>query len=116
MSSKNPRRGLNHIAITTRRAETRRETLVIFTLLWNKLKRSKRAWKKHSNKETKSGKRKREENHVIFSENDAVIDEETLEDNNNNFLSELNQLSLNEDDLKADLQELKDIKPGEISE
>ena len=53
---------------------------------------------------------------MTFSGDDAVIEEEPQEHKDDNFLSELDQLSLNEDDIKANLQELKELEPGELSE
>ena len=50
--------------------------------------------------ETNCGKRKSEENHVTFSEDNAIIKEKAQEDKNDNFLSELDQLLLNEEPVK----------------
>jgi hypothetical protein len=66
--------------------------------------------------ETNCGKRKREENHVTFSKDDAIVEEETQEVNDDIYLSELDQLSLNDADLEADLNDLEELEPGEISE
>ena len=49
--------------------------------------------------ETNCKKRKREENHVTFSEDDAVVEEETQQNRDDNYLFELDQLSLNDADL-----------------
>ena len=66
--------------------------------------------------ETKSGKCKRKEKCVTFSGDDAVAQDEKQELNDKDLLSELDQLSLNNDDLEADLQELEELEPGKISE
>jgi phage-related protein len=66
--------------------------------------------------ETNCGKCKREENHVTFSKDDAIVEEETQEVNDDIYLSELDQLSLNDADLEADLNDLEELEPGEISE
>ena len=54
--------------------------------------------------ETKSRKCKHEENCVTFSGDDAVTQDEKEEHKDEDLLSELNQLSLTDDDLEADLQ------------
>ena len=66
--------------------------------------------------ETKSRKRKCKENRVTFSEDDAVTQNEKEEHKDKDLLSELDQLSLTDDDLEADLQELEDLEPSKISE
>ena len=60
--------------------------------------------------ETNCRNRKSKENHVTFSEDNAIVKEEAQEDKNNNFFSELDQLLLNEDDLKDYLWKLSDLK------
>ena len=66
--------------------------------------------------ETKSGKCKCQENCMTFSGDDAVAQDEKDKHKNEDLLTELNQLSLTDDDFTADLQELKDLESGEISE
>jgi hypothetical protein len=53
---------------------------------------------------------------VTFSKDDAIVEEETQEVNDGIYLSELDQLSLNDADLEADLNDLEELEPGEISE
>ena len=52
---------------------------------------------------TKSRKQKCEENCVTFSGDDLVAQDEKEEHKDEDLLSELDQLSLTDDDLKADL-------------
>ena len=53
---------------------------------------------------------------MTFSGDDAVTQDKKEEHKDEDPLSELDQLSLTDDNLEADLQELKDLEPGEISE
>ena len=67
--------------------------------------------------ETKSGKCKCKENRVTFSGDDAVAQDEKEEHKDEDLLSELDQLSLTDNDLEdLNLQELEDLEPGKISE
>ena len=66
--------------------------------------------------ETKSRKHKCKENCVTFSQDNEVAQEEKQTNKDEDLLSKLNQLSLTDDDLEADLQELEDLEPGKISE
>ena len=66
--------------------------------------------------ETKSEKCKCEENHMTFSGDNAVAQNEKQKHKDENFLSKLDQHSYTDDDLETNLQELKDLEPSEISE
>ena len=81
-----------------------------------KAKRIKESLEKALKQEKNCEKCQYKENHVTFSKDDAVIEEEMHEDKDDNYLFELNQISLNDADLEADLNNLEDLEPGEISE
>ena len=52
---------------------------------------------------------------MIFSQDDVVTQEEKQTNKDENLLSELDQLSLTDDDLEVNFQKLKELEPGEIS-
>ena len=52
----------------------------------------------------------------LFSRRCTVVAQEEIQTNKDeNLLSELNQLSLTDDDLEANLQKFEDLEPSEIS-
>ena len=65
--------------------------------------------------ETKSRKHKCEENRVTFSGDDVVTQDEKQTNKEEDLLSKLDQLSLTDDDLEANLQKFEDLQPSEIS-
>ena len=66
--------------------------------------------------ETKSRKCKCKKNHVTFSQDNVVAQGEKQTNQDEDLLSKLNQLSLTDDDLKANLQKFKDLEPSKISQ
>jgi hypothetical protein len=63
--------------------------------------------------QTKSGKRKHEENRVKFTEDDNVDQSDEANDPDDNFVCELDQLSSLSD---GDIHDLEELEPGQLSE